>query len=147
MNYTTTLRDLKKVLKRTVNCGLPSWVHAHVEERIAYASHHWEASRAKESTKDFRDLAYRKAVLVLSGLHDLLGAFKLHVRDEDSDMPKKQTRKYPGFYAVTIPLSEWRNPKPQHEGERVLWSDGIPRNYPENEGDTVTVLRRCGVAP
>ena len=56
--------------------------------------------------------------------------------------------KHPGFYVVRILLSEWLNPRPEHDGERVLWSDGSARSWIESPGDEVEVLRRLPpVAP
>lgn len=86
MNYTSTLKALKALRKRAVNCGLPSWVQAHVEERMNYARHWREASRTKESTKDSRDQAHQKAMLVLMSLYELLRAFSAHVRDDEPQL-------------------------------------------------------------
>ena len=46
------------------------------------------------------------------------------------------------FIPVEIPWEEWINRLPEHEGERVLWSDGSARGCPETDARTVTVLRR-----
>ena len=57
-------------------------------------------------------------------------------------MPHHEHPRHPGFYAVRILLSEWLNPRPEHEGERVLWSDGTARNWIEAPGGEIKVLRR-----
>lgn len=51
---------------------------------------------------------------------------------------------YPGFRAVRIPATEFWNPLPSREGERVVWPDGRVRSFPPPGADTVTVLRRAG---
>lgn len=42
---------------------------------------------------------------------------------------------------VLIRMSDWLDPLPGYEGERVLWPDGLARNWPEAPGDDVMVLR------
>lgn len=48
---------------------------------------------------------------------------------------------YPGFTPVQVKYSEWLNPAPEHEGERILWSDGSAHGVPEDDSEFVTVLR------
>ena len=47
-----------------------------------------------------------------------------------------------GFDPVTISFNEWRNPRPEHEGERVIWDDGTLHSFPQHPSETVVVLRR-----
>lgn len=50
--------------------------------------------------------------------------------------------RYPGFVPVRIAWSEFVDPQPEHEGERVLWADGSAHSFPEDDSDELTVLRR-----
>jgi hypothetical protein len=46
------------------------------------------------------------------------------------------------FVPVRVRFIDWLNPTdPLHEGERILWADGSIHNFPEDEGEYVTVLR------
>ena len=47
------------------------------------------------------------------------------------------------FIPIEIPLRDWLHPLPEHEGERIVWSDGSVHGCPEDAAHTVTVLRRC----
>ena len=52
------------------------------------------------------------------------------------------TDAYPGFAPVQVKFSEWLNPDPMREGERILWADGSAHSLPENDSEYLTVLRR-----
>lgn len=49
---------------------------------------------------------------------------------------------YPGFMPVTMRHGEWLSQGPEHDGERILWSDGSVHGFPEYVSEYVTVLRR-----